>query len=229
MCNTVLLTIIRGPELAASTIPDWGMGLVSRLGLRWMLLANVNTCGVQAGGICRQFTATVLANGYFSGEICWVFCRAGHCELQTLPLCGCYCRSMLLLPFPAISTPLSFAILGGVKPKQDLCSVTRKAMESLLFLAKWSSLSHVQLFATPMDYTTMEFSRPEYWSGYPPPSPGDLPNPGIEPRSSALQADSLPAEPQGKPFFLGKGSPFLLGGPSRHRVTGEGWPGKLNL
>ena len=44
----------------------------------------------------------------------------------------------------------------------------------------------------------MEFSRPEYCSGYPFPSPGDLPNPGIETRSPALQADSLPAEPQGK-------------------------------
>ena len=43
----------------------------------------------------------------------------------------------------------------------------------------------------------MEFSRPEYWSGYPFSSPGDLPNPGIEPRSPVLQADSLPAEPQG--------------------------------
>ena len=42
----------------------------------------------------------------------------------------------------------------------------------------------------------MEFSRPEYWSGEPFPSPGDLPNPGIEPRSPTLQADSLPAEPQ---------------------------------
>ena len=43
----------------------------------------------------------------------------------------------------------------------------------------------------------MEFSRPEYWSGKPFPSPGDLPNPGIKPRSPTLQADSLPAEPQG--------------------------------
>ena len=42
----------------------------------------------------------------------------------------------------------------------------------------------------------MEFSRPEHWSGLPYPSPGDLPNPGIEPRSPALQADSLPTEPQ---------------------------------
>ena len=45
----------------------------------------------------------------------------------------------------------------------------------------------------------MEFSRPEYWSEWPFPSPGDLPNPGIEPRSPALQMDPLPAEPPGKP------------------------------
>ena len=40
-----------------------------------------------------------------------------------------------------------------------------------------------------------QFSRPEYWSGLPFPSPGDLPNPGIEPRSPTLQADSLLSEP----------------------------------
>ena len=56
----------------------------------------------------------------------------------------------------------------------------------------------------------MEFSRPEYWSGYPFPSPGDLPNPGIKPRSPSLQADSLPAEPQGKPNNTGVGSLSLL-------------------
>ena len=46
----------------------------------------------------------------------------------------------------------------------------------------------------------MEFSRQEYWSGLPFPSPGDLPDPGIKPRCSALQADSLPSEPPGKPM-----------------------------
>ena len=45
----------------------------------------------------------------------------------------------------------------------------------------------------------MEFSRQEYWSGLPFLSPGDLPDPGIEPGSPALQADSLPSEPSGKP------------------------------
>ena len=46
---------------------------------------------------------------------------------------------------------------------------------------------------------SMGFSRQEYWSRLPFPSPGDLPNPGIEPGSPALQADSLPNELQGKP------------------------------
>ena len=45
----------------------------------------------------------------------------------------------------------------------------------------------------------MEFSRPEHWSGWPFPSLGDLPNPGVEPSSPTLQVDSLPAEPPGKP------------------------------
>ena len=55
-----------------------------------------------------------------------------------------------------------------------------------------------------------EFSRPVYWSRQPFPSPGNLPNPGIEPRSPALQMDSLPAEPQGKPKNTGVGCHFLL-------------------
>ena len=45
---------------------------------------------------------------------------------------------------------------------------------------------------------SMGFPRPEYWSGLPCPSLGDLPDPGTEPRSPALQADSLPSEPAGK-------------------------------
>ena len=57
---------------------------------------------------------------------------------------------------------------------------------------------------------SMEFSRPEYWSGYPFPSPGDLPNSGIEPRPPVLQADSLPVEPHGKSKNTGMGSLSLL-------------------
>ena len=68
---------------------------------------------------------------------------------------------------------------------------------------KVKSLSRVQLFATPWtvaykDPPSMGFSRQKCWSGLPFPSPGDLPNPGIEPGSAALLADALPSEPAGK-------------------------------
>ena len=66
-------------------------------------------------------------------------------------------------------------------------------------------LSRVQLLATPWTVAyqappSMEFSRQEYWSGLPFPSPGDLPDPGNKPRSPALQADTLLSEPPGKPI-----------------------------
>ena len=65
-------------------------------------------------------------------------------------------------------------------------------------------LSYVRLFVTPwtVDYQapqSMEFSRQEYWSGLPFPSPGNLPDPGIKPVSLALQADAFPSEPPEKP------------------------------
>ena len=56
------------------------------------------------------------------------------------------------------------------------------------------------------------FSRSEYWSGLPRPPPGDLPNPGIEPRSPTLQMNSLPSESPGKPKNTGVGSLSLLHG-----------------
>ena len=60
-----------------------------------------------------------------------------------------------------------------------------------------ASLSHAQLFVTPWTVACQAplstgLSRQEYWSGSPVPSPEDIPDPGIKPRSSALQADSLP-------------------------------------
>ena len=55
----------------------------------------------------------------------------------------------------------------------------------------------------------MEFSRQEYWSGLPFPSPGDLPDIGIEPGSPALQADSLPSEPPGKSICISDTEVFL--------------------
>ena len=57
---------------------------------------------------------------------------------------------------------------------------------------------------------SMGFSRQEYWSGLSCPPPGDLPNPGIEPRSATLQVDSLLTEPPGEPKNTRVGSLSLL-------------------
>ena len=80
-----------------------------------------------------------------------------------------------------------------------------------MLLKKWKCqlLSHVQLFATPTltPWTVayqgplfMKFSKQEYWSGWPFPSPGDLPEPENEPGSPTLQSDSLLSEPLEKPL-----------------------------
>ena len=71
---------------------------------------------------------------------------------------------------------------------------------------KVKSLSPVQIFVTPWTVAyqappSMGFYGQEYWSGLPFPSPGDLPNSGIEPRSPAFQADALTSEPPGKPHI----------------------------
>ena len=69
------------------------------------------------------------------------------------------------------------------------------------------SLSRVRLFAAPWTVghqapPSMGFSRQEYQSGLLFPSPGDLPHPGIEPGSPALQVNSLPTESPGKPIYI---------------------------
>ena len=81
---------------------------------------------------------------------------------------------------------------------------------------KCQLLSHVQLFVTPQTVArqapqSMGFSRQEYWSGLPFPSPGGLPNLGIKPGSPVLQGDSLLSEPPGKPS-VGNGSTLFLRG-----------------
>ena len=63
-----------------------------------------------------------------------------------------------------------------------------------LTVTQWIVARQVSLF--------MEFSRQEYWSGLPFPTPGDLPDPGIEPGLPTSQADSLPSEPPGKPPLI---------------------------
>ena len=90
--------------------------------------------------------------------------------------------------------PLAFFFhLNCVRAKSmHICvSVSRSVVSD--FVTPWT----VACQAPP----SMGFSRQEYWSGLSFPSPGDLPNPGIKSASPALQADSLPVEPLGKPSF----------------------------
>ena len=79
---------------------------------------------------------------------------------------------------------------------------------------KVKSLSRVQLFATPWTVAyqaslSIGFSRQQCWSGLPFPSPGDLPDPGLEPGSPTLQADTLPSESPGKPVLYNKTLLFI--------------------
>ena len=75
------------------------------------------------------------------------------------------------------------------------------------YVCMLNHFSRAQLFVTLWTIAhqappSMGFSRQEYWSGLPFPSPGDLPNPGIEPRSPTLQADALTSAPPGKPLEM---------------------------
>ena len=74
-----------------------------------------------------------------------------------------------------------------VMDREAWCAAVHGIARSRTRLSDWTELNWT--------IQSMEFSRPEYWSGYPFPSPGVLPNPGIEPRSPAMEVDSLPAEP----------------------------------
>ena len=84
-----------------------------------------------------------------------------------------------------------------------------------LFEVKWKSFSLVWLFATPWTVVyhtppSMGFSRQGYWSGLPFPSPEDLRDPEIEPKSPALKADALPSEPPGKSIWTITSAHFMM-------------------
>ena len=95
-----------------------------------------------------------------------------------------------------------------VAPGLSGCSP--QVLELIVVCLVAQSLSLVRLSATPWTVTHEAppgFSRQESWSGWPRPPPGGLPDPGTEPGSPTLQADSLPSEPLGKPLEL-EGSVF---------------------
>ena len=120
-------------------------------------------------------------------------CVCGGCgvcvcvSVSVLCVCVCVCAHSVVLPF------------GGE---------IGNAKMQYIYIFKVKSLSRVRLFVTPGTVAlqaplSMGFSRQEYWRGLPLPSPGDLPDPGVEPTSPALQTDFfLPCELTGKPIFL---------------------------
>ena len=97
----------------------------------------------------------------------------------------------------------------SLKTKKKKKKERERKRKNNIYWVKWSevkSLSCVLLFATPWTAyqapPSMGFSRQEYWSGLPFSSPGDLPNPGIELGSPAVQTDALPSEPPEKPYWV---------------------------
>ena len=88
---------------------------------------------------------------------------------------------------------------------KEIKPINPKGNQPWIFTVKWSEVAQsCPTLCDPMDGSlpgsgSMGFSRQEYWSGLPLPSPGDLPNPGIKPRSLALQTDALLSEALGKP------------------------------
>ena len=89
---------------------------------------------------------------------------------------------------------LSSVLFNTVFQYQEQCSGYNRERESVSHSVVSDSL-RTQGLQGPL---SMEFSRQEHWTGLPLPSPGNLPNPGIEPGSPALQVDSLPSESPGK-------------------------------
>ena len=130
---------------------------------------------------------------------------AAHKYNGTLSACSVYLaiKKNEMLPFSSTWMGLEVIALSQLERQRQIShNIT------YMWNLKWKvkSLSRVQLFVTlwTVVYRTtqsMEFSRQEYWSGLPFPSPGEFPNPGIKPRSPALQADTLLSEPPGKPHW----------------------------
>ena len=148
-----------------------------------------------------SFAQSIPASGSF--PVSWLFTSGGQ-SLVLILLCFLECCMVGIRQCVASSGQL--LSLGNVYLSSSNIFSRRG---SSFPLDKWwqlKLLSCVHLCATPWSVAyqappSMGLSRQEYWSGLPFPPPGDLPDPGIEPRSPALQADTLLSEPPGKLSF----------------------------
>ena len=136
---------------------------------------------------CIQFSGIKYSHVIVQTSLPYISRKFSSSQLKFIPV-----RQQVIPPSPY---PLILTILLSVFMKEK---VKVKVTQSCLTLCN------------PWAIQSIEFSRPEYWSGQSFPYPGDPPNPGIEPKSPASQADSLPAEPQGKPKNTGVGSLLQL-------------------
>ena len=128
-------------------------------------------------------------HGYFEHHwICWII--GGNLYNRQNGLCGRVAWTCRAFPCsglflkPATNRELCRWVISQHTKMCCFQSLKRPTKNLPLFFSwKWKSLSHVQLFSTPWTIQSMEFSRPEYWSGWLFPSLGDLPNPGKKPRA----------------------------------------------
>ena len=126
-------------------------------------------------------------------QSCPTLCDPVDCSLQGSSVHGIF--QARVLEWVAISFSR-----GSSRPRDRTCVAHTSCIE----FSSVHSLSRVRVFATPWTVAcqappSMGFPRQKCWSGLPFHSPGDLPNPGIEPGSRVLQADALSSEPPGKP------------------------------
>ena len=141
--------------------------------------------------------------------------RSWHLYLDLIYLATCPSRSPLLYSHFLIMSKdfanfrkfLLSSIVRGQSTSGHFITYKLWFKDNTLFWKWVKSLSRVRLFATPLTVAyqappSIGFSRQEYWSGLSFPSPGDLPDPGIEPGSLAFQADALTSEPPGKPTLF---------------------------
>ena len=135
------------------------------------------------------------------------FCHCTYAPVRELPTQGyaaaaaeplqpqVLSRAELQPSYPASCASFFISLVADLFFQSDFSS-------SIVVVCCFQSLSCVGLCdlitVAHQAHLSMEFSRQEYWNGLPFPSPGEVPNPGIEPGSPALQADSLLAEPPGK-------------------------------
>ena len=156
----------------------------------------------------RQHTYSILVIIFNKSPITWTIsevtqscltlCDPVDCNLPGSSIHGIF--QATILEWVAI-----FFSRGSSQPRdQTQVSCIKGEFFTIWATKEVKSLSCVWLFLTPWTVTyqalpSMGFSRQEYWSGLSFPSPGDLPNSEIEPRSSTLQADILPFELPGKP------------------------------